>query len=140
MIAAGGSILGLGSDIGGSLRIPAHLSGICALKPTNGRVYEDGRRGGAGAGMPVLRPGVYGVSGFMSASVSGLEVGMRAVLEEARVMAARDWRVAPVPWNQSLHSPGRKLRIAYYEDDGLFPPMPGVKRALRVIKSLTSRF
>ena len=140
MIAAGGSILGLGSDVGGSLRIPAHFSGVCGLKPTNGRLYEDGRRGAHGADMAALRLGVYSVAGFMSASVSGLEVGMRAVLEEARVMAARDWRVAPVPWNQSLHSPGRKLRIAYYEDDGLFPPMPGVKRALRVIKSLTSRF
>ena len=50
MIAAGGSILGLGSDIGGSLRIPAHFSGICGLKPTNGRIYEGGRRGGQGAG------------------------------------------------------------------------------------------
>ena len=109
---------------------------MCGLKPTNGRLYEDGRRGGPGAGMPVLRSGVYGVSGFMSASVAGLEVGMRALLEEARRMAARDWRVAPVPWDQSLHSPGRKLRIAYYEEDGLFPPMPGVKRALKVKEPL----
>ena len=132
LIGARGSPLGLGSDIGGSLRIPAHFSGICALKPTHGRLYEDGRRGGPGAGMSVLRSGVYGVAGFMSASVAGLEVGMRAVLEEVRRMSARDWRVAPVPWNNSLHKPGRKLRIAYYEDDGIFPPMPGVKRALRV--------
>ena len=73
----------------------------------------------------------------MSASVAGLEVGMRALLEEARRMASRDWRVAPVPWDQSLYNPGRKLRIAYYEEDGLFPPMPGVKRALRVIKLLS---
>ena len=96
LIAAGGSLLGLGSDVGGSLRIPAHFSGVCGLKPTNGRLYEDGRRGGPGVGMPVLRSGVYGVSGFMSASVAGLEVGMRALLEEARTMTARDWRVAVV--------------------------------------------
>ena len=86
--------------------------------------------------MAVLRLGVYSVAGFMSASVAGLEVGMRAVIKEARRMASRDWRVAPVPWDQSLYSPGRKLRIAYYEEDGIFPPMPGVKRALRVIKLL----
>ena len=55
LIAGGGSVLGLGSDIGGSLRIPAHFSGTCGLKPTNGRLYEDGRRGAVGAGMGSLR-------------------------------------------------------------------------------------
>ena len=136
MIAAGGSVLGLGSDVGGSLRIPAHFSGVCGLKPTNGRLYEDGRRGAHGADMGVLRLGVYSVAGFMSASVAGLEVGMRAVLKEAKRMASRDWRVAPVSWDQSLYSPGRKLRIAYYEEDDFFPPMPGVKRALREVIEL----
>ena len=80
----------------------------------------------------MLRCGVYSVAGFMSPDVTGIKVGMKALLQNSRKMAARDWRVAPVPWDQSLHSPGRKLRIAYYEDDGLFPPMPGVKRALLV--------
>ena len=55
LIAGGGSILGLGTDIGGSLRIPAHFTGICGFKPTNGRLYEDGRRGAVGAGMASLR-------------------------------------------------------------------------------------
>ena len=43
LIALGGSILGLGSDVGGSLRIPAHFCGITALKPTYGRLPERGR-------------------------------------------------------------------------------------------------
>ena len=132
MIKAGGSILGLGSDVGGSLRIPAHFSGVCGLKPTNGRLFEDGRRGAQGSGMPILRVGVYSVGGFMSSTVAGLEVGMKALLEDARRMAAKDWRVVPVNWDEKLHQPGRKLKIAYYEDDGMFPPMPGVKRGLKV--------
>ena len=132
LIKAGGSLLGIGSDVGGSLRIPAHFSGVCGLKPTNGRLYEDGRRGTQGSGTPVLRVGVYSVGGFMSSTVAGLEVGMKALLEDARRMAAKDWRVVPVNWDEKLYQPGRKLKIAYYEDDGMFPPMPGVKRGLKV--------
>jgi Asp-tRNA(Asn)/Glu-tRNA(Gln) amidotransferase A subunit family amidase len=37
-IAAGMSALGLGSDSGGSVRVPAHFTGICSLKPTPGRI------------------------------------------------------------------------------------------------------
>ncbi len=42
LIAAGGSPLGLGSDTGGGLRIPAAFCGITALKPTQGRVPNSG--------------------------------------------------------------------------------------------------
>ena len=73
-MAAGGSILGLGSDVGGSVRIPAHFTGICALKPTNGRIFEGGRRGGPGSGAPVVRNGVYSVAGFMAPSVAAVKV------------------------------------------------------------------
>jgi amidase len=37
-IAAGLTALGIGSDGGGSIRVPAHFSGICGLKPTPGRI------------------------------------------------------------------------------------------------------
>ena len=36
--AGGGSILGFGSDLGGSLHIPAVMCGVCSLKPVNMRI------------------------------------------------------------------------------------------------------
>ena len=44
LLAYGGSILGLGTDVGGSLRTPAAFCGITSLKPTTGRIFEGGRR------------------------------------------------------------------------------------------------
>ena len=38
LLAAGGSILGWGSDIGGSIREPCHFCGVCGFKPTSTRI------------------------------------------------------------------------------------------------------
>ena len=42
IIAAGGSPLDIGSDTGGSIRVPAHCCGITGLRPTSGRVPRTG--------------------------------------------------------------------------------------------------
>ena len=42
IIAAGGSPLGLGADLAGSIRIPSAFCGVVGLKPTAGRVSTDG--------------------------------------------------------------------------------------------------
>src|ERR1700722_20081317 len=57
-IAAGCSAGGVGSDGGGSIRIPAHYSGICGLKPTPGRVPSTGHFPGSAG--PFAQLGVVG--------------------------------------------------------------------------------
>ncbi len=42
IVSAGGSAFDIGSDTGGSIRIPAHCCGICGIRPTHGRVPRTG--------------------------------------------------------------------------------------------------
>lgn len=128
LIAMGGSPLGLGSDVGGSLRIPAHFCGISSLKPTTGRIFERGRRKGT-KGIVV---GVQSNSGFMSKSVDGVILGMKTFLQDPMKMAEMDHKVVPLPWQEKLFSPSKRLKIGWYDDDGYFKLTPCCKRAVRV--------
>jgi Asp-tRNA(Asn)/Glu-tRNA(Gln) amidotransferase A subunit family amidase len=74
-IAAGCVAAGVGSDGGGSIRVPAHFTGICGLKPTPGRIP------GTGHFPPCVGPFAFlGVVGPMARSVGDLKV-MLQVLE-----------------------------------------------------------
>ncbi len=84
-VASGASVLGIGSDSGGSIRLPAAWCGVCGLKPTAGRVPGTGHYPRVGA----LSDGRTQI-GPLTRDVAGLE---RALA----VMAGPDWRDAGVP-------------------------------------------
>jgi len=126
IIAAHGSPLGLGSDIGGSLRTPSHACGIAALKPTSGRLTnEDARLSGYAHGQTAIpsQPGP------MARSVADLTLAMRILAAPGQ--DAFDPLVPPIPWREPGAVDVAALRIGYYEDDGYFAAAPAVRRAVR---------
>jgi Asp-tRNA(Asn)/Glu-tRNA(Gln) amidotransferase A subunit family amidase len=121
-IAAGCSAGGVGSDGGGSVRIPAHFVGICGLKPTPGRIPSTGHFPPSGG--PFVQLGVVGP---MARTV-------RDVARLFEVMAGPDPgdpASAPVPLRRSSEDEIRKLRVGYFEDDGATPVTPETAAAVR---------
>ncbi|MGA7852263.1 MAG: amidase [Candidatus Acidiferrales bacterium] len=121
-IAAGLSAGGVGSDGGGSIRIPAHFVGICGLKPTPGRVPGTSHYP-ASAG-PFAELGVVGPMARTMPDVTQL----------FEVMAGYDIgdpASAPVPLRRWSDDEIRKLRVAYFEDDGATPVTPETAAAVR---------
>jgi fatty acid amide hydrolase len=121
-LASGQTPLGIGSDIGGSLRIPAHFSGVCALKPTVDRWSVRGMLG-ALAGQEIVRAQM----GPIARSVRDLWLLMGAVSPERQ--SQFDPAVAPLPLGSPVSLRG--LRIGYYVDDGFMTPSAGIVRAVR---------
>src|SRR5271170_6697744 len=121
-IAAGCSAGGVGSDGGGSIRVPAHFSGICGLKPTPGRIPATGHFPASAGPLALL-----GVVGPMARTVADLKV----LFEVMQGPDDGDPSAAPVP----VHWPGREelktLRIGYFEDDGRTPVTPETREAVR---------
>jgi Asp-tRNA(Asn)/Glu-tRNA(Gln) amidotransferase A subunit family amidase len=121
-IAAGCSAGGVGSDGGGSIRVPAHFSGICGLKPTPGRVPSTGHYPASAGPFAQL-----GVVGPMARSVAD-------VAQLFSVMAGHDFRdpaSAPVPLRVWSDAEILKLRVAYFEDDGATPVTAETAAAVR---------
>jgi Asp-tRNA(Asn)/Glu-tRNA(Gln) amidotransferase A subunit family amidase len=121
-IAAGCSAGGVGSDGGGSIRIPAHFTGICGLKPTPGRVPSTGHFP-ASAG-PFAQLGVVGPMARTVADVTRL-------FEVLAGPDPGDPAAAPVPLRRWSEEELHKLRIGYFEDDGATAVTPETAAAVR---------
>ncbi len=111
-IAAGMSAGGLGSDSGGSVRVPAHFTGICSLKPTPGRIP------GVGHLPPCIGPFSFlGAIGPMARTIGDVTLLFR-------VLSGQD-PIDPASPPLALRTPSleeaRRLPIGYFEDDGLVP-------------------
>ncbi len=125
IIAAGGSPLGLGGDLGGSIREPAHFCGIHGLKPTSWRLTNfDTRPDVFSGGQEVIVP----QPGPMARSVADLALAMEVLA--APGVERIDPSIPPVPWRNPADVSASALRIAVYTDDGYFKASPAIRRVV----------
>src|ERR1700691_1392686 len=121
-IAAGMSAGGVGSDGGGSIRVPAHFTGICGLKPTPGRIPSTGH-------FPVSAGpfASIGVVGPMARTVEDLKI----LFEVMQGPDVGDTNFAPVLLRWPTGDEAKKLRVGYFEDDGRTRVAPEIRAAVR---------
>jgi amidase len=128
LVALRGSILGVGTDIAGSIRIPALCCGVYGFKPTTDRVPFGGQVSGALEGLPGLKPS----AGPLAHSIADLQLFMKCVVGEGNAWGYDHTAVA-APWHsspQAISVRNGSLTIGVLAEDRQFPLHPPVKRAL----------
>ena len=113
---------GIGSDGGGSIRVPAHFSGICGLKPTPGRIPATGHFPGSVGPFALL-----GVVGPMARTIRDLQL----LFEATAGPDIGDPNAAPVPIRRIDDRSLRETRIGYFEEDGRTPVTMETRAAIR---------
>lgn len=121
-IAAGLSAGGLGSDSGGSVRLPAHFTGICALKPTPGRIPSWGHQ------PPCVGPfTTLGSLGPMARTIADVELLFRVLSGGGEGDAASP----PVAYRPVLTAEAKQRTIGWFEDDDLIPVTQQTREAVQ---------
>jgi amidase len=126
LIALRGSCLGIGSDVGGSIRSPAANCGIYGLKPTAFRLPTDGwgyMMAGADSVETVLGP--------LSTSFDGLEIFMKTIIDSEPWLT--EPALIPMPWRVYDLPQDRSLKIGVLWHDGVVRPHPPITRALELV-------
>jgi amidase len=121
-IAAGLSAAGLGSDSGGSVRVPAHFTGICSLKPTPGRIP------GRGHLPPCVGPfSVLGAIGPLARTIEDVALMFRTLSGQD----SEDPVSPPVAYQALSLDELRAQPISFFEDDGLVGVTPETSAAVQ---------
>jgi amidase len=129
IIAAGGSPLGLGNDMGGSIRLPSHCCGITGLKPTTGRVPRTGHFPHPTGWLDPLWQ-----TGPMARFVEDLILTLP-------IIAGVDWQdptVIPMPLGDPRNVDLKSLRVAFYTDNGIMSPAPEIAEVAKKTAKLLS--
>ncbi|KAI6891386.1 general amidase-like protein, partial [Hortaea werneckii] len=131
LVAMRGSPLGIGTDVGGSIRIPAMCNGLVGVKPSHGRVPYAGQEAGSLPGSSKL--GIEATAGPIARTVRDCELLLRVVGDASPWLFDPD--VLPHSWTQQLpllpHPSSRApttqpLRVGIVRSDGHTLPLPPI--------------
>ena len=131
LVGMRGSCLGIGTDIGGSIRSPAANNGVYGLRPTSYRLPMEGL-----SATMLGQEQIVAVIGPLSTHLSGIKLFMQTLID------AKPWirepSLIPLPWRTNpqlpvLASGEKKLKIGLLLDDGVVRPHPPVLRALNAM-------
>ncbi|KAE8162563.1 amidase signature domain-containing protein [Aspergillus tamarii] len=122
LISFGASRIGVGTDIGGSLRIPAACTGIFTLRPSFGRFPNFQTRSGLAG-----QEAVNSVNGPMAPTLEEITFYSKTVIDQEPWV--NDPKCLPIPWRPV--EPKHRLKLAVMWDDGIVTPTPPVARALK---------
>ena len=122
IIAAGGSPFGLGSDAGGSVRFPAHCTGIASIKPTSGRVPRTGHFPGPGGLLDAL---------WQIGPLARYVEDLALVLPVISGVDGQDTAIVPVPLGDPRAVNLRQLRVAFHTDNGIVAPSDEIGAAVK---------
>ncbi|MGC3944763.1 MAG: amidase family protein [Chryseolinea sp.] len=119
IVGAGASPVGIGTDIGGSVRIPAAFCGTCSIKPTMSRTVDQTRFIDRHIDLSI-----NSVVGVLASHPEDLQLFMEII----NLAAEKQRPVKPLKDFHNLDV--TRLKVGYFLSDGLFEPMPAVKRAV----------
>jgi amidase len=127
LVAFRGSPIGVGTDVAGSVRIPALCCGTYGFKPTSNRVPYGGQ---AIPGLPGFKP-IVASAGPLANDFEALEIFTKAVIDSTPALL--DSTAIDVPWRK-LHQPKQSgLRFGILPEDPAYPLHPPIKRAIKEV-------
>ncbi|QPG73081.1 hypothetical protein FOA43_000386 [Brettanomyces nanus] len=123
-----GSAIGVGSDIGGSIRAPAAFCGCFGLRPSTRRIST---AGGVSSGRG--QESVVAVEGPLAHTAKDIDYFMKSYINAGKPWEDDPWCM-PMPWREVAKPEPRDVTVAIMYDNGMVKPHAPISRGLKTVE------